>query len=109
MFLTITNDFKRIMWDNVSIIRSEKGLKNALLEINRLKKDLKNIKLNGIVQIQKYFEFKNMLTVAEIIIKCALERKESRGAHYRSDYPKMREDLKGNLLVCGDRMEFIEL
>ncbi|MBW9222781.1 fumarate reductase subunit A [Methanothermococcus sp. SCGC AD-155-C09] len=105
----LINNFKGIMWDNVSIIRNEKGLKNALLEINRLKKDLKYIKLNGIIQIQKYFEFKNMLTVAEIIIKCALERKESRGAHYRSDYPKMREELKGNLLVCGDRIEFIEL
>ena len=50
-----------------------------------------------------------MITVAEIIVKCALERRESRGAHYRSDYPETKEEWKGNLVVCNDEIKFVKI
>lgn len=74
---------KTIMWDNVGIIRTEEGLKNAQKEVEKLQKNFKRRRkcLN-----QDEYEYRNMLTVASLIIKGALERKESRGAHCRSDY-----------------------
>jgi fumarate reductase (CoM/CoB) subunit A len=103
----LINSLKGIMWDYVSIVRNEEGLKKALLEIDDLKNKAENVKINGIVEIQKYLELKNMITVAEIIVKCALERKESRGAHYRSDYPETKEEWKGNIVVCKKGMKFL--
>ncbi len=105
----LINLLKNIMWDYVSIVRNEEGLKKALLKIDDLKNKIEYVKLNGIVEIQKYFELKNMITVAEIIIRCALERKESRGAHYRSDYPETREEWKGNLVVDSNTIKFVKI
>ena len=76
-------NLKDIMWNNVGIIRTEDGLRRAKKEVEKLQKDFKRIRkcLN-----QGEYEYRNMLTVASLIIKGALERKESRGAHCRSDY-----------------------
>ena len=79
----LKSELKNIMWDNVGIIRTEEGLKKAQKEVEKLQKDFKRMRkcLN-----QGEYEYRNMLTVALLIIKGALERKESRGAHCRSDY-----------------------
>ena len=77
------------MWDNVGILRSEKTLLNALEELNKLKEEfLRPYKCLS----KEEYELKNMLTVAGLIAFCALQRKESRGAHYRLDYPNLNEE-----------------
>ena len=85
---TLKSQLKEIMWNNVGIIRCEDKLLNAQKEVNNLKKGFKRIRkcLN-----QDEYEYRNMLTVASIIIESALERKESRGAHCRSDYTQTNE------------------
>jgi len=95
-----------IMWKHVSIVRNENGLKKALFKIKNLKDRVKNVKLNGLIEIQKYIELKNMIIVAEIITKCALLRTESRGAHYRSDYPKTKKEWRGNLIAHEGNIRF---
>lgn len=85
---TLKEELQNIMWDGVGIIRSEDSLKSANSQLQNLKsKFLRNAKC---LNIEEY-EFKNMLTVAQVIINSALSRKESRGAHYRSDYPSTKE------------------
>ena len=69
---------KSLMWENVGIFRSRETLEKALTEIKKLEFDNP--------QTKEEYEFKNMLTVSKLIIKCAIDRKESRGAHYRTDY-----------------------
>ncbi|MFH0702934.1 MAG: L-aspartate oxidase [bacterium] len=82
------NQLKEIMWDNVGIIRNEKCLNKALKIINKLKLEFnKEYKCNNIEE----YEFRNLLTIAELITKSAIARKESRGAHFREDYPKTAE------------------
>ena len=77
-------ELQEIMWQGAGIVRSEDGLKNANLQLQNLKsKFLRNTKCLNIAE----YEFKNMLTVSQVIINSALNRKESRGAHYRIDYP----------------------
>lgn len=64
---------KDLMWQNVGIYRDEKSLETALKEIEKIDD-------NG------DFELKNMLLIAKLIAQSALNRKESRGAHYRTDF-----------------------
>jgi L-aspartate oxidase len=77
-----------IMWENVGIIRDEKGLMIANNQVEEI-----YIQLAVGDSWLNYYETINMLTVARIIIQAALWRRESRGAHYRSDYP-LRDDLR---------------
>jgi L-aspartate oxidase len=75
------------MWEEVGIIRDAPGLKRASQRIE----NLFNTMTRGDDPLA-YMEMVNMLTVARVIIQAALWRRESRGAHYRSDYPH-RDDL----------------
>lgn len=79
------NQLREIMWDNVGIIREEKALNTAKTQIEKLKNKF-NIE-KKCSDIEEY-EYRNMLIASSLITECALKRKESRGAHYRSDYPE---------------------
>ena len=91
-------NLKDIMWNNVGIIRNEEGLKRAKKEVEKLKKDFKRRRkcLN-----KSEYEYRNMLTVSSLIIQGALARKESRGAHCRSDYKQTVEVAKHSVLCKG--------
>ncbi len=82
---TLIQQLKDLMWDKVGIFRDELSLKNALVEINKLilnfNRDYKCLSL-------REYEFRNMLIVAKAITTSALNRHESRGAHYRNDFPE---------------------
>lgn len=80
---TLKNELKDIMWNCTGILRDEKSLKTGLDRISELEQKFPR-KTKCLTKSE--YEFRNMLTVAKIITKCALERKESRGAHYRLDY-----------------------
>jgi L-aspartate oxidase len=80
---SMKNELKNIMWDKVGIVRNEQGLKEAQIRIQSL---ISQFNRNRKCLNQDEYELRNMLTVAQIIIKSAINRKESRGAHSRSDY-----------------------
>ncbi|MCQ2744669.1 MAG: L-aspartate oxidase [bacterium] len=84
----LKSELKNIMWDNVGIIRNENGLRKALDKIQELKTNFRRDK--KCINIAEY-EYRNMLTVAEIITESALNRTESRGAHSRSDYTQTND------------------
>lgn len=89
-----------LMWEKVGIIRVGWELKQALEEIVRLREDLSGVGVSDFLNLMKVVELKNLLDVAEMIIRPALSRQESRGAHYRSDYPRRDdEDWRFNLII----------
>ncbi|MEM3226033.1 MAG: fumarate reductase/succinate dehydrogenase flavoprotein subunit, partial [Saccharolobus sp.] len=95
-FGEILEKLRDIMWDNVGIFRHEGGLLNALSEINKLRNMTSNMYVTDKSKVYntEFFnalEMRNMIDLAIVITKSALERKESRGAHYRTDYPE-RDD-----------------
>lgn len=92
----LKKELQSIMWDYVGILRSEKSLMNALEKIEALKEHFPRIK--KCLSKQEY-EFKNMLTVAKLIVISALRRKESRGAHFRLDYLNTNEECVHNCLT----------
>ncbi len=92
----LKSKLKDIMWNNVGIVRTEKGLLSAQSAIDKLKKDFK--RRRKCLSIKEY-EYRNMLTVSSLIIEGALERRESRGAHCRADYGLIIENaLHSNIL-----------
>ena len=79
-------------WEKLGIIREEKGLKEGLQTIQELKEKLNQVGIAGgracNIAWNDWLNLRNLLDVSEMIGRSALERKESRGAHYRSDFPK---------------------
>ena len=85
----LKNELKDIMWNHTGILRDEKTLKEGLDKLERLSSKFPR---TGKCQTKAEYEFKNMLTVAKLITMSALNRKESRGAHYRLDYLQTNEE-----------------
>ena len=89
----IFKKIKNVMWEKVGIIRNENDLKTAKKEIEEISEKLK---LEYKCRDRASYEIRNMLIIANLIIDFALQRKESRGAHYRKDYPKLMEQAYSN-------------
>jgi L-aspartate oxidase len=81
---------KQLMWNHAAIVRNTKGLMFAREELEKIATEVARILPAGTID-SEVGELQNMLTVARLIIRCALERKESRGLHYNEDYPE-RDD-----------------
>ncbi|MCI6565082.1 fumarate reductase flavoprotein subunit [Campylobacter sp.] len=93
----IKNKMKEIMWEHVAIFRTGEGLKKAVDELEELYKESTNVKLEnkelyGNHELEEAYRVPKMLKLALCIAWGAYLRTESRGAHYREDYPK-RDDL----------------
>ena len=84
-------DLQEMMQDLVGIVRKEEELLQALEKLNELKKRSEKVKVIGNREYNAGWhtalDLQNLLTVSEAITRAALERKESRGAHFRDDYP----------------------
>jgi len=82
-FYGIKKKLQEIMTSNVGIIRSEESLREAMKIISEMRSEVEGA---GVVHTSQ-MEVVNMLTLAELVVKAAILRQESRGAHYRTDYP----------------------
>jgi succinate dehydrogenase/fumarate reductase flavoprotein subunit len=81
------NRLKNMMWYKTGIIRSGKSLKQALDQLGKMKSDSSRLNITTVRSLIKALEYKNLLLVSEMVCRAALFRTESRGAHFRSDYP----------------------
>ena len=96
--ITFRNEIQELMKYNAGIIREETNLQNGLKRILELKSEfyskdniLEEIKIDN-DNVALTMQVKSSLIVCEAIIRCALMRQESRGAHYRSDFPKTDDE-----------------
>jgi L-aspartate oxidase len=85
------NELKEVMWNNVGIVRERRTLSEAIL---RIKKTRNRINQQKKIFDKKQLEFVNMLDLSELITTAALVREESRGCHYRKDFPSENEKWK---------------
>ena len=108
------NDFKekikQLMWENVAIIRDEKSLNYALKELMSMRDDLDSIDVSDEVEYNTSLitalEVINMVEICILIVKSAILRRESRGAHFRSDYPESKDEWKRSIVINKNKIKF---
>ena len=115
----IRNRMKNVMIKKVGIFRKEQDIKEALSEIRRLKEDFKDAGIGSAgkrynLELIRYLELEGMLDLAEVVAVGALDRKESRGSHFRTDFDYRDDDnwLKHTMAYYtsdGPRLEYEEV
>lgn len=84
-------EIQNLMWDYVGIVRSNLRLERAMNRVRLIRREIEEYYRRTIVT-DGLLELRNLSTVAQLIIECAMRRKESRGLHYTTDYPKLDDE-----------------
>ena len=91
------NEVRTCMWDYVGIVRTQKRLERARKRIRHLREEIQQYYKEYIITAD-LIELRNLTDTAELIIRSALERKESRGLHYMKDFPEPLHQAENTLI-----------
>ena len=91
------NEVRTAMWDYVGIVRTERRLARARARIRNLRQEIQQYYGDYLVT-SDLLELRNIADVAEVIIRSAEQRKESRGLHYMADHPTAADDTKYTII-----------
>ena len=86
------------MWDYVGIVRTSKRLQRARRRVQLLNQEVAEYYSNYKIS-SDLIELRNLMTVADLIIRSAIQRKESRGLHYTLDFPDLNDHPQDTVLV----------
>lgn len=91
------DELRRFMWDYVGIVRTTKRLKRAKHRIRLLMREIDEFYANFRVS-HDLIELRNLVFTADLIVRCAMQRKESRGLHFSRDYPEISSKAKSTVV-----------
>jgi len=91
------DELRRFMWDYVGIVRTNKRLERAQHRIHLLQEEIQEYYAHFRVS-NDLLELRNLVQTADLIVRCALARRESRGLHYSRDYPQLLPTARNTVL-----------
>lgn len=91
------NEVRSVMWDYVGIVRSDRRLQRARRRIHTIREEIRHYYKEYLVT-SDLIELRNLAAVAELIVRSAQHRKESRGLHYNEDWPEMSATAKHTII-----------
>lgn len=104
------NNIKNLMWEKVAIVRDEKTLNEALGELQEMQKETANLDVKDTKQyntdLVTALEVINMVEICILTVKSAILRRESRGAHFRSDFPESKDEWKKSIVMNKKEIKF---
>lgn len=92
------DELRTSMWNYVGIVRTTKRLERALHRIEMLKREIEEY-YQGYKVSKNLIELRNLVLVSEMIVRCSMQRKESRGLHYTLDYPELSNEIRDTILT----------
>ena len=101
----ILEELGAVLWDHAGIIRTEESLKTGLAKLDEIREKTTDLGVDGdrtSLAFELAVDLSFSLPVAEALLRSALERDESRGAHYRTDAPEVDPEWQRNILVTED-------
>ncbi|MDO8428900.1 MAG: FAD-binding protein [Candidatus Diapherotrites archaeon] len=111
--VVLRTELQKLMWNHAGVVKNEKDLQKGLTELAILKELTKNAKiktgLKNNLELITVLDLEAQLATSECILKSALARKESRGAHYREDFLKTKKEWLVNLICRQDLKGKIKL
>ena len=104
------NRIKNLMWEKVAIVREEKTLNEALGQLQEMQKELADLDVGDKKQyntdLVTALEVINMIEICILTVKSAIIRRESRGAHFRSDFSETKDEWKKSIIINKNKIEF---
>lgn len=102
----LQRDIRNIMTEHCGVVRDEQGLRQGLAELDDVERRAADIgvhpDLAGYSELSHAFDLKSSILAARATLQCALERRETRGCHNRSDYPQQDPALRVNMIWSAD-------
>lgn len=102
---SLTNQIQNTMWSYAGVVKNQKSLEKCLEIINNIEKEFKH---SGICSNLYEYELRNLIIIAKLITLSALQRKESRGAHYRDDFLDTNNQAVHSILTTQKDKVFYE-
>jgi succinate dehydrogenase / fumarate reductase flavoprotein subunit len=101
----LIDELRDLVWDHAGIVRTGDGLREGIVKLRDLKERAGELAISAASpsrQFEHVLNLRAMLTAAEAVMRGALAREESRGAHYREDFPEEVDGWQKNILYAGD-------
>ncbi|MGP9536553.1 L-aspartate oxidase [Brachybacterium sp. AOP43-C2-M15] len=110
----LQREVRDVMTEHAGVVRSEEGLRTGLERISALEERARDVTahpdVSGFDDLAHAFDLKGSLLAARATLECALERRETRGCHNRSDFPEQDPALRGNMVwTPGGGVDFEQL